>query len=131
MHPNATASTAAGFLATLQQRMPFPLKALQVDGGSEFAAACDQACQQRGLRLFVLPPRSPKLNSCVERAQGTHTGEFYEVTDCALELGTLNQALRAWEHIYNTVRPHHALGYLTPQQFLLRHHALRKQAECH
>ena len=24
----------------------------------------------------------------------------------------------AWEHTYNTVRPHQALGYLTPAQFL-------------
>ena len=33
----------------------------------------------RGIRLFVLRPRSPKLNGCVERAQSTHTEEFYEV----------------------------------------------------
>ncbi len=34
----ATALTAAEFLDTLEQRIPFPLRALQVDGGSEFAA---------------------------------------------------------------------------------------------
>ena len=131
VHTRATARTATGFLATLQQRMLFRIRALQVDGGSEFAAAFEAACQQRGLRLFVLPPRSPKLNGCVERAQRTHTEEFYEVTDCARELGGLNQALRVWERIYNTVRPHQALGSLTPQQFLRRHQALREQAECH
>jgi len=27
-------------------------------------------------------------------------------------------ALRAWEEGYNTVRPHQALGYETPQAFL-------------
>jgi hypothetical protein len=42
--------------------MPFPIRALQIDGGPEFAAEFEQACQQRGLHLFVLPPRSPKLN---------------------------------------------------------------------
>ncbi|MCH8268412.1 MAG: hypothetical protein IH846_12920 [Acidobacteria bacterium] len=26
--------------------------------------------------------------------------------------------MRAWEHTYNTIRPHQALHYLTPQQFL-------------
>jgi len=56
-----------------------------VDGGSEFAADFEQACQQCGLRLFVLPPRSPKLNGAVERAQRTHTEEFYQVTACSLE----------------------------------------------
>jgi len=29
----------------------------------------------------------------------------------------LNRELRQWERIYNTVRPHQSLGYLTPQQF--------------
>jgi len=71
-HTRATASTAAQFLETLLHRMPFPIRALQVDGGSEFAADFEQACQQCGLRLFVLPPRSPKLNGAVERAQRTH-----------------------------------------------------------
>ena len=98
--------------------MPFPLHGLQVDGGSEFAAAFEQACRQRGLRLFVLPPRSPKLNGSVERAQRTHTEEFYEVSEFSLEMAALNQELRAWEQVYNTVRPYQALGYLTPQQFL-------------
>lgn len=124
-HPKATARAATGFLTTLQQRMPFRIRALQVDGGNEFAAAFEAACQERGLRLFVLPPRSPKLNGRVERAQRTHTEEFYKVTPCALELPTLNRRLQAWERTYNTVRPHQALGYLTPQQFLRQHHARR------
>ncbi len=33
-------------------------------------------CQKRGLRLFVLPPRSFKLNGAVERANRTRTQEF-------------------------------------------------------
>ena len=76
----ATAATAAGFLDRLVARMPFPVRAIQVDGGSEFQAVLEEAYQARGIRLFVLPPRSPKLNGCVERAQRTHTEEFYEVT---------------------------------------------------
>jgi transposase InsO family protein len=130
-HRRATSLTAAGFLETLRARMPFPVRALQVDGGSEFAAAFEQACQQRGLRLFVLPPRSPKLNGSVERAQRTHTEEFYEVTPCAWQIETLNRELEAWERTYNTVRPHQALGYLTPQQFLAQWQAQRKEAMCH
>ena len=56
-HGRATAQSATEFLETLLHRMPFPIRALQVDGGSEFAAQFEQACQQRGLHLFVLPPR--------------------------------------------------------------------------
>jgi putative transposase len=93
-HTRATAFTAAQFLDTLLLRMPFPVRALQVDGGSEFAAQFEAACQQRGLHLFVLPPRSPKLNGAVERANRTHTEEFYQVTPCSLEIknSTANSA---------------------------------------
>jgi putative transposase len=126
-HTRATASAAAEFLDTLQHRMPFPIHAVQVDGGSEFAAEFEQACQQRGLHLFVLPPRSPKLNGAVERANRTHTKEFYQVTPCALEMKKLNRELRHWEKIYNTVRPHQSLGYLTPHQFLLQISSQRKE----
>ena len=126
-HPRATAQTAAQFLDTLQHRMPFPIRAVQVDGGSEFAAEFELACQQRGLHLFVLPPRSPKLNGAVERANRTHTEEFYQVTACSLEMKKLNRELRQWERIYNTVRPHQALGYLTPLQFLRQSSSQRKE----
>ena len=129
-HTRATATTAVGFLDALQARMPFPVRAIQVDGGSEFQAGFEQACQERDILLFTLPPRSPKLNGCVERAQRTHTEEFYEVNDFSLDVATLNQELQAWERIYNTVRPHQALGYLTPQQFLQRQ-SQRKEPECH
>jgi hypothetical protein len=37
------------------------------------AAEFELGCQQRRLHLFVLPPRSPKLNGAVERANRTHT----------------------------------------------------------
>lgn len=98
--------------------MPFPLRAIQVDDGPEFEAVFEQECQLRDIRLFVLPPRSPKLNGDVGRAHRTHTEEFYEVTDSTFELAELREKLLEWEDIYNTVRSHQALGYLTPPKFL-------------
>ena len=114
----ATATTATEFLATLQERLPFPLQAIQVDGGSEFMAQFEEACQRGGIRLFVLPPHSPKLNGHVERANRTHTEEFWECYEGDLDLASVQPALRAWEEVYNTVRPHQALAYRTPKQFL-------------
>jgi len=131
VHRRATSTAASLFLDTLQRRLPFPLRALQVDGGSEFAAVFEQACRQRGVRLFVLPPGSPKLNGRVERANRTHTEEFYELTPCSLSIAELNRELQAWERTYNTVRPHQSLGYLTPQQFLAQSSSHRKELECH
>ena len=80
---------------------------------SEFMAEFETACQGRGIALFVLSIRSPKLNGTVERASRTHTEEFYEVSEAEPELADRRAALSAWETTYNTVRPHQALGYLT------------------
>jgi len=127
-HTRATSNTASGFIDTLLTRMPFPIKAIQVDGGAEFQDAFERECQRRGIKLFVLPPRSPKLNGHVERAQRTHTEEFYEVTDANFNIPELNQALLKWENVYNTIRPHQALEYLTPQEFM-EHYRQNKRKE--
>lgn len=121
-YPRATSHTASQFLERLLERTPFPIKALQVDGGGEFAAAFEEACQKRELRLFVLPPRSPKLNGHVERAQRTHTEEFYEIYEGDWGLGPLSGALREWEWTYNFIRPHQALDGKTPMEYI---------SECH
>jgi putative transposase len=122
VHSRATANIAAGFLDSLEARMPFPIRAIQVDGGSEFMAQFEEECQQRKILLFVLPPRSPKLNGHVERANRTHSEEFYEVVDSDFTVADLIPKLLGWEQIYNTVRPHQALGYLTPLQFLQQYY---------
>jgi transposase InsO family protein len=114
----ATAAAAADVLDRLAERMPFRVRAISIDNGSEFMAEFEAACQARAIRLFVLPPRSPKLHGAVERANRTHTEEFYEVTTAEPELAAFQVELRAWETVYNTIRPHQALGYLTPAEFL-------------
>ncbi|HEY92433.1 MAG TPA: transposase, partial [Dehalococcoidia bacterium] len=35
-----------------------------------------------------------------------------------------------WEKVYNTIRPHQALGYLTPQQFLEQNN-IKERRMCH
>lgn len=114
----ATARAAAEVLDRLAERMPFPVRAISIDNGSEFMAEFETACQARGIRLFVLPPRSPKLHGAVERANRTHTEEFYEVTTAEPDLASLQAELHTWETVYNTIRPHQALGYLTPAEYL-------------
>jgi transposase InsO family protein len=105
-------------LDRLAERMPFGVRAISVDNGSESMAEFEAACQARGIALFVLPPRSPKLHGAVERANRTHAEEFYEVTDAEPDLEAFRVELLAWEATYNTIRPHQALGYLTPAEYL-------------
>jgi len=114
----ATANNAKQFLDLVQERMPFPVKTVQVDGGSEFMAEFEQACQEKDIQLFVLPPRSPKLNGCVERAHRTHVEEFYQVYADDWDIPVMNKVLEEWERIYNQVRPHHSLDNLTPKEYI-------------
>lgn len=114
----ATAKTAAEFIDQVLDRMPFKVKAIQVDNGSEFMADFEESCQKRQIELFVLPPRSPKLNGAVERAQRTHTEEHWELSTCDTDVESMRADLREWEKVYNTIRPHQALGYLTPLEYV-------------
>lgn len=114
----ATAATAEEYLEQLCTRSPFSIRAIQVDGGSEFMAEFETGCQERGITLFALPPRSPKLNGKAERTNRTYRNEFYECYDGDLDLPSLQPALRGFEDTYNHHRPHQALGYLTPAAFL-------------
>lgn len=124
----ATAHTAKSFLDEMEKRTPYRIKAIQIDGGSEFQSVFEDECRKRDFKLFVLPPRSPKLNGGVERANRIHTEEFYEVTDSDFALADIRVKLLEWEKICNTYRPNQALNYLTPQQFLEQN---TKEARCH
>jgi transposase InsO family protein len=115
---SATASLVTSHLDRILGRLPFRVRALQVDGGSEFKADFEAYCQQHQLQLFELPPRSPKLNGCVERLQRTFGEECYQCCDVPPRVPELAAALHAFEQVYNQVRPHQALGYRTPAEHL-------------
>ncbi len=108
----------AGIARDFPARTPFSVRALQVDGVRTFMAEFEAACRERALPLFARPPRSPELNGYVERGNRTYRTEFWEVHDGDLKLPPLQQALREWEVEYIHVRPHQALGYLTPAAYL-------------
>jgi len=112
--------SAEHFLRQELPRMGFPIRAIQIDGGAEFKARFEQACQELGIALYVLPPRSPRLNGKVERAHRTHQEEFYDLVEVPEDVTAHNRLLREHEAIYNGLRPHQALGYLTPNEFVAR-----------
>ncbi len=117
-YARATAKNAAEFLLRVCAQMPDPIKAIQIDGGSEFMAEFELACKEAKLPLYVLPPRSPKLNGAVERCNGAWRYEFYACNELPLNLQKLAQRVDAFQHLYNHHRPHGALAGLTPAKYL-------------
>jgi transposase InsO family protein len=114
----ATARSASLFLDKVLRDMPVRPKAIQVDGGSEFMAEFEEACEAKGIKLYVLPPKSPKLNGGVERCNGAWRYEFYETYDLPDSIENLNPIIDSFQHLYNHHRPHGALAGLTPKQYL-------------
>ena len=119
-----SASSCCGrrFLRAMFSRVPFRVKAIKVDGGSEFYGEFEKECQERGVRLYVVRPRSPEEQGYVERAQGIHRYEFYESYDLPLDLGELRQVVREWEWICNFLRPSRPLGGKTPWEYLMENY---------
>ncbi|MFN3412894.1 MAG: integrase core domain-containing protein [Thermoanaerobaculum sp.] len=119
VHSRATARLAGEFLSRLVAQAPFPIRAVQVDGGSEFMAEFEEACRRLGIALFVLPPKSPKLNGHVERLQRTFREEFY-TRPLPTKIPELQAELQGYLDHYNHRRPHMALGGLAPLKFLAK-----------
>ena len=69
------------------------------------------------IKLFVLPPKSPKLNSRVERMQRTFRDEFY-TRSLPSRVPELQRELDAYLDYYNRRRPHRALNGLAPLEYL-------------
>ena len=115
---SASAASAGVLLDKLIAQAPFPVRGVQVDGGSEFRAEFEQLCRDKGLDLFVLPPKRPDLNGCVERAQGSWRYEFYASFDLPHRIDKLLPLVDAFAYRFNHHRPHQALGDRTPAEYL-------------
>jgi len=114
-----TSRSAKKIIDILEERFPFKIKALQIDGGSEFKKEFELECQKRNIILFVLPPKSPKLNSMVERMQRTSREEIYDIMDVPEDIEAHNKLLEEQDRIYNFIRPHDSLDLMTPDEYYL------------
>jgi len=100
-----TSTAAADFLHHLKTKFPFRIKAIQIDGGSEFMDQFEEACRRLEITLFANPPGCPEMNGGVERSNRTSREEFYEVEDLALVMEELNRQLEEWEYTITTSGP--------------------------
>jgi transposase InsO family protein len=118
VYSDATSVSAKKFLSKVIATLPFKVQSIQVDGGSEFMSHFEQACADNDIKLFVLPPKRPQYNGGVERANRTLREEFYgDHRVSADSVGAMRIALQLAISKYNSYRPHHSLGGLTPLQY--------------
>ena len=119
VYSNAKASSAKRFLSELIEKAPFAIRSIQVDGGSEFMAEFETACQDNGIPPIVLPPSKPTYNGGVERGNRTFKEEFYCRSDLLADsIGAMRYELAKAQKKYNTYRPHKILGGMTPMAYI-------------
>ena len=115
----ATAVNAERFLQAVLEAMPFAVQSIQVDGGSEFRADFEHACEAMRTPLHVLPPGQPQWNGCVERANRSARIEFWSLYDGPLTVADVAPRLAEHEFFHNYRRPHWALDCRTPNEYLV------------
>lgn len=90
---------------------------MQCDGGHEFRGDFAIAAAAAGISQFTNRPNYPQGNGRVERSFLTDDLEFHEVEELVPTAEGLQRQLAVWNHVYEEIRPHQALDYLTPNQF--------------
>jgi putative transposase len=119
VYSNAKSSSAIRFLKEMVENAPFEITCIQVDGGSEFMAEFEEACQELGIALIVLPPAKPTYNGGVERGNRIFREEFYARRDLMADsVRGMRAELKKAVLKYNTYRPHKSLKGLTPMQYI-------------
>lgn len=90
---------------------------IRSDNGKEFTAeTLVEWLGDQGVTAALVAKASPQQNCYVERFNGTmrdqllNGEEFHSVTEARVVIGE-------WVELYNTIRPHRALGMNTPERF--------------
>ena len=101
----------------VQRALPFPIRKLQSDNGSEFPLAFSLSVREAGIRYRYIKPRHPEQNGKVERSHRIDHEEFWSRHTFA-DFESAVPALAAWEQHYDYERFSLALQGHTPAEKL-------------
>lgn len=123
---------AADFMATFKEVAPLSLTHVQTDNGSEFADHFEAYCDDQGIVHFHAYPRTPKMQSEIERFNRTLSEAFIAKHRnlLAYDLEAFNRALMDWLLWYNTRRPHWSIGLLSPLRYIVNRLPAEKSHMC-
>jgi putative transposase len=91
---------------------------IRFDNGSEFTSlAMLRWSGERGVRTHFIAPGKPTQNANIESLNGKIRDELLNM-HAFTNIFEARRAAEAWRADYNEVRPHSALGLLTPREFV-------------
>jgi Integrase core domain len=99
------------------EKFDFAIACENTDNGNENMKEFRGALKKDTVFHFFSNMGTPTDNPRVERSHLTDEIEFYQKGGFKKTFEEQSEALKDWEHFYNFVRPHQALGYLTPIAF--------------
>ncbi len=103
-------------LETLRLERGLPER-IVIDNGTEFTSkALDQWAYENKVTLHFITPGRPMENGYIESFHGKFREECLN-EHWFLTLDDARETIENWRIDYNQVRPHSALGYLTPEEF--------------
>lgn len=114
---DSSSQTAVTVQKECVQRMPFKIACMNTDNGSENEKSFNKYLEKENIIHFYSRTGTPTDNPRVERSHLTDDNEFYNRGNIYKTFKEQKDKLLDWEHIYNYVRPHQALGNLTPIEF--------------
>lgn len=120
IYPSESSRNGAEFLRECLREFSFKIKAIQTDNGPTFLKDFDKLTKELGITHYFIYPRSPKQNTYVEISHEADQKEFYQQGNVCSCLETMRERIKERQRIWNTVRPHQALNYLTPTEYLAR-----------
>jgi len=118
LYPRQNQQTSLEFLEEERRGLPFPIRKLQCDNGSEFPLAFKLAVEAAGIRHRYIKPRRPQQNGKVERSHRVDQEEFWSQHDFATR-AEADGPLTGWAHRYNHERFSLAFHGCTPVEKLL------------
>jgi transposase InsO family protein len=117
IYDHHSVKSATDFVEQVRKTLPFAIKQIQTDNGSEFSDAFTWQLDDLGISHRKTKVCTPEENGKVERSHRTDGTEFYGITKF-VSIQHCIKLLRGWEREYNHERPHMALGGKTPAEFL-------------
>ena len=97
---------------------PFQIRHINSDHGGEFLAECHAFLEAKKITHFFSRARTPKDNPMVENTIKSDEYEFWAWGNLGDNLEGLNIKAKFWMNKFNNYRPHQALNYLTPVEYL-------------
>lgn len=117
--PDISSESASLALEFFLKWFPFPVKYIQTDNGLEYQFKFEETCRKHNITHYFIHKNSPNENAVIERSFRTDQDEFFYWLETPPEhIGQLNEWLQKFMNEYNTWRPHQALDYKTPDEFV-------------